>query len=66
MKQHIRTHRTHSDEMRSTSEPENDARWAMPRPESTYASASHQRNLSQPMEAVTRPPPGPSSSHAPS
>jgi hypothetical protein len=64
MKQHIRTHRTHSDEMRSTSEPENDARWAMSHPDSTFASASHQRNLSQPMEAITRPPPD-SPSHAP-
>jgi hypothetical protein len=63
MKQHIRTHRTHSDEMRSTSEPENDARWGMPHSDSTLASAaSHQRNLSQPMEATTRSPPD-SSSH---
>lgn len=58
MKQHIRTHRTHSDEMRSTSEPETDARWAMARPGSAYASASHQRNISQPMEAVVRSLPG--------
>lgn len=53
MKQHIRTHRTHSDEMRSISEPENDVRW-MARPE-TYAPASHQRNISQPLAGV-RPP----------
>ncbi|KAJ5827381.1 Zinc finger C2H2 [Penicillium robsamsonii] len=58
MKQHIRTHRTHSDDMRSTSEPEADARWAMARHDSAYASASHQRNISQPMEAVVRPPTG--------
>lgn len=58
MKQHIRTHRTHSDEMRSTSEPEADARWAMARPGSAYTSASHQRNISQPMEAVVRSLPG--------
>ncbi|KAJ5383071.1 Zinc finger C2H2 [Penicillium concentricum] len=59
MKQHIRTHRTHSDDMRSTSEPEADARWAMARPDSAYASASHQRNISQPIETAVRPPPGP-------
>jgi uncharacterized C2H2 Zn-finger protein len=58
MKQHIRTHRTHSDEMRSTSEPEADARWAVARPDSAYTSASHQRNVSQPMEGAVRPPPG--------
>ncbi|KAJ5429470.1 hypothetical protein N7491_006486 [Penicillium cf. griseofulvum] len=44
-KKHIRTHRTHSDDMRSTSEPEADARWAMAHPDSAYASASHQRNV---------------------
>ncbi|OQE37983.1 hypothetical protein PENCOP_c009G00883 [Penicillium coprophilum] len=55
MKQHIRTHRTHSDDMRSTSEPEADARWPMGRPDSAYASTSHQRNISQPMEAAPRP-----------
>ena len=58
MKQHIRTHRTHSDEMRSTSEPESDARWAMGRLGSAYASASHQHNASQPMEAGVPPVPG--------
>ncbi|KAJ5951124.1 Zinc finger C2H2 [Penicillium vulpinum] len=58
MKQHIRTHRTHSDDIRSTSEPETDARWAVGRPNPAYASASHQRNISQPMEAAVRPPPG--------
>ncbi|KAJ5494383.1 Zinc finger C2H2 [Penicillium fimorum] len=58
MKQHIRTHRTHSDDMRSTSEPEADARWAMARPDSAYASASHQRNISQHTETAVRPPPG--------
>lgn len=30
MKQHIRTHRTHSDDMRSVSEPETEARWTAP------------------------------------
>jgi hypothetical protein len=59
MKQHIRTHRTHSDELRSTSEPENEARWAMARPESVYAPASHQRTISQPMEPGTKSVPGP-------
>jgi uncharacterized C2H2 Zn-finger protein len=58
MKQHIRTHRTHSDEMRSTSEPESDARWAMGRPGSAYASASNQHNVSQPMDAGVPPVPG--------
>ncbi|CAI7610711.1 unnamed protein product [Penicillium glandicola] len=57
MKQHIRTHRTHSDEMRSTSETETDARWAMARSDSSYT-ASHQRNISQPVEASVRPSPG--------
>ncbi|KAJ5926544.1 Zinc finger C2H2 [Penicillium verrucosum] len=57
-KRHIRTHRTHSDEMRSTLEPETDARWAMARPGSAYASASHQRNISQPMEEVVQSLPG--------
>ncbi|CAG8071557.1 unnamed protein product [Penicillium nalgiovense] len=41
MKQHMRTHRTHSDEMRSTSEPESDTGWEMARPGWPYASASH-------------------------
>ncbi|KAJ5799403.1 transcriptional regulator family: C2H2 zinc finger [Penicillium psychrosexuale] len=58
MKQHIRTHRSHSDEMRSISEPEPDARWAMARPDAVYASVSHQRNVSQPIEAGVRPVPG--------
>lgn len=64
MKQHIRTHRTHSDEMRSTSEPENDARWAMARP-GVYVPPSHQRNISQPLEAAVRPLPGAAGSQAP-
>ncbi|KAJ5860457.1 Zinc finger C2H2 [Penicillium soppii] len=58
MKQHIRTHRTHSDEMRSTSEPENEARWGMARPESVYA-VSHQRNISQPVESGAKTTSGP-------
>ncbi|KAJ5562026.1 hypothetical protein N7535_003511 [Penicillium sp. DV-2018c] len=58
MKQHIRTHRTHSDEIRSTSQPENvDGRWAMARP-GAYPSAPHQRNASQPIETAARPSPG--------
>lgn len=47
MKQHIRTHRTHSDDMRSTSEPETDARWVAARPDSGYRSAAHRRTISQ-------------------
>lgn len=60
MKQHIRTHRTHSDEMRSTSEPEAEPRWAMARPESSYA-AAHHRTVSQSTDASgggSMPPPG--------
>ncbi|KAJ5995418.1 C2H2 transcription factor (Egr2) [Penicillium waksmanii] len=61
MKQHIRTHRTHSDEMRSTSEPEADPRWAaVSRPESGYTSA-HNRTVSQSTDASNAsvmPPPG--------
>lgn len=63
MKQHIRTHRTHSDDMRSisttTSEPDAEARWAMSRPDSGYANAMHQRNSSQSADIVSMPPPPP-------
>lgn len=58
MKQHIRTHRTHSDDMRSTSEPENEARWARALPDSAYASVSHQRTISQITEPDGRSTPG--------
>lgn len=60
MKQHIRTHRTHSDDMRSTSEPEVESRWAVARPESDYASP-HNRTVSQSTDASNAsvmPPPG--------
>ena len=50
MKQHIRTHRTHSDEMRSTSEPEADSRWAIARTDSGYTS-THNRTISQSTDA---------------
>ncbi|KAJ5151963.1 hypothetical protein N7492_010258 [Penicillium capsulatum] len=59
MKQHIRTHRTHSDDMRSTSEPETDARWA--RPDSGYGPAAHHRTTSQITELDTDPVNGASS-----
>ncbi|CAG8133476.1 unnamed protein product, partial [Penicillium nalgiovense] len=58
MKHHTRTHRTHSDELRSTSEPDSDAGWAMARPGSSYAPASHLHNIGQPMEADMWPVPG--------
>lgn len=58
MKQHIRTHRTHSDDMRSTSEPETDGRWAMSRAESNYAPTTHSRTVSQSTDASVMPPPG--------
>lgn len=60
MKQHIRTHRTHSDEMRSTSEPEVDSQWAIARPDSGYTS-THNRTISQSTDASNAsvmPPPG--------
>ncbi|KAJ5098936.1 hypothetical protein N7532_005937 [Penicillium argentinense] len=48
MKQHIRTHRTHSDDMRSTSEPEAESRWGMmARPESSSYASAHNRTISQ-------------------
>ncbi|KAJ5307406.1 hypothetical protein N7476_008062 [Penicillium atrosanguineum] len=65
MKQHIRTHRTHSDDMRSTSEPETDGRWAMSRGDSNYASTTHSRTVSQSTDASVMPPPG-SGPHHPS
>lgn len=58
MKQHIRTHRTHSDDMRSTSETEGDARWAITWPESSYASTTHNRTVSQSTVVSVMPPPG--------
>ncbi|KAJ5587739.1 uncharacterized protein N7459_003504 [Penicillium hispanicum] len=57
MKQHIRTHRTHSDDVRSISEPEAEARWPMGRPDSGYATATHHRTASQTTEPGTMPPP---------
>lgn len=45
MKQHIRTHRTHSDDLRSTSEAEGDSR-RMDRGDSNHAS-THSRTVSQ-------------------
>lgn len=47
MKQHIRTHRTHSDEMRSTSEPEGDSSCWMGQPDSSHASSTHSQSVSQ-------------------
>lgn len=58
MKQHIRTHRTHSDDLRSTSEPETEGRWNVARPDSTFVAASHQRNVSQLTEPGAQPVPG--------
>lgn len=47
MKQHIRTHRTHSDDLRSTaSDPEMETRWGMGRPDSGYGQAAHSRTIS--------------------
>ncbi|KAJ5249023.1 hypothetical protein N7468_000474 [Penicillium chermesinum] len=53
MKQHIRTHRTHSEDMRSististtTSEPDAEPRWIMSRPDSGYATTAHPRTSS--------------------
>ncbi|KAJ6036246.1 hypothetical protein N7540_000525 [Penicillium herquei] len=59
MKQHIRTHRTHSDDMRSTtSEPDSETRWALSRPDSGYAtSTTHHRTISQTTDAGPMPPP---------
>lgn len=56
MKQHIRTHRTHSDDMRSTSDPEAETRWSMARSDSGYAVATHHRTASQTTESGTMPP----------
>ncbi|KAJ5113591.1 hypothetical protein N7456_002125 [Penicillium angulare] len=59
MKQHIRTHRTHSDDMRSTtSEPDSETRWALTRPDSGYATTSHHRTISQTTDASMPPPSG--------
>ncbi|KAJ6131211.1 hypothetical protein N7523_001671 [Penicillium sp. IBT 18751x] len=65
MKQHIRTHRTHSDDMRSTSEPETDGRWAMSRADSNYASTTHSRTVSQSTDVSILPASG-SGPHHPS
>ncbi|KAJ6103014.1 hypothetical protein N7486_005441 [Penicillium sp. IBT 16267x] len=57
MKQHIRTHRTHSDDMRSTtSEPDGETRRAMSRPDSGYATATHHRTISQTTDGSMPPP----------
>jgi len=58
MKQHIRTHRPRSDDMRSTSEPETDARWMTGRTESGYASTTHSRTVSQSTDVSFMPSPG--------
>lgn len=58
MKQHIRTHRTHSDDMRSTSETEGDVRWAITQPESSYASTIHIRTVIQSTDLSVMRPPG--------
>lgn len=63
MKQHIRTHRTHSDDMRSTSEPEGETRWSMGRPDSSYASSTHSRTVSQSTDASVLPPPSSAPNH---
>jgi hypothetical protein len=58
MKQHIRTHRTHSDDMRSTpSETDGEARWALPPPDSGYTPQAHSRTVSQSTDASTIMPP---------
>lgn len=67
MKQHIRTHRTHSDDMRSTpSEADPETRWTLPRPESGYAPQAHSRTVSQSTNASTIMPPSRRGSHTPS
>lgn len=63
MKQHIRTHRTHSQDMRSTSEPETEGRWAMGRAESSYAPSTHSRTVSQSTDASVMPPHGSEQQH---
>ncbi|KAJ5086471.1 hypothetical protein NUU61_007778 [Penicillium alfredii] len=55
MKQHIRTHRTHSDDLRSTSETETEGRWVS-RADSTYLSSSHHRTPSQSTESSVQAP----------
>ncbi|KAJ5160415.1 uncharacterized protein N7482_007419 [Penicillium canariense] len=57
MKQHIRTHRTQSDDMRSTSEPAAETRWAMGRPDSGYGPQAHSRTVSQSTDVGTVMPP---------
>ncbi|KAJ5893940.1 hypothetical protein N7495_005631 [Penicillium taxi] len=56
MKQHIRTHRTHSDEIRSTSvsEPEAESRWTVARPDSGYALATNERPMKYTVDASTQ------------
>ncbi|KAJ5698516.1 hypothetical protein N7462_000521 [Penicillium macrosclerotiorum] len=66
MKQHIRTHRTHSDEMRATSEPDGESRWATARPDSGYAPVAHSRTVSQSTDASTAMLPPNNGSHLPS
>jgi uncharacterized Zn-finger protein len=67
MKQHIRTHRTHSDDMRSTpSEPDAESRWTLPRPDSGYAPQAHSRTVSQSTDASTIMPPPSRGSQTPS
>jgi Zinc finger, C2H2 type len=63
MKQHIRTHRTHSDDMRSTSEAEGETRWGVGRPDSSYASSTHSRTVSQSTDASALPPPSSGPAH---
>lgn len=52
MKQHIRTHRTHSDEMRSTSDPEGDSTSGIGQPDSSHASSTRSRTVSQATDGV--------------
>ncbi|CAG7958645.1 unnamed protein product [Penicillium salamii] len=59
MKQHIPKHRTHSDDTRSTSDPEHDGRWAKSRPEASYTSAPPPLKTSQPIETAMQSQPGP-------
>lgn len=67
MKQHIRTHRTHSDDMRSTpSEADAENRWTLARPDSGYAPQAHSRTVSQSTDASTIMPPPSRGSQTPS
>lgn len=66
MKQHIRTHRTHSEDMRSisttASEPDAEARWGLSRQDSGYGNTAHQMNGVQSTEVAAMPPPPPPAS----